>query len=303
MRVTTPGSGLPALRSFLGFALLCSAVSACATGQRLTYDQNDVRIGLETDPSVTRSKQPVGNAHPAQVTSEELKILLGMVRVSGWSGTVAGIFETPRPVPLLTEVQLNSHVAHISEAFAQAAPQERVFFSFPKPEVHYSEDRTTGALFLRDRYLHVAVTDHSSVIQADTAGGDARDIRDTKGMKLWIAKPAVEATVPDAETPRWAPFETVHISLNVKQALARQATPPASVSREQSRTPTPAQQGSQQEMQDQIRELTDSNTELRGQLDEQKTKMKDLSEDLNRLRRELDQNKAGKPPARKPQTQ
>jgi predicted RNase H-like nuclease (RuvC/YqgF family) len=74
------------------------------------------------------------------------------------------------------------------------------------------------------------------------------------------------------------------------------------VSREQSRTPTPAQQGSQQEMQDQIRELTDSNTELRGQLDEQKTKMKDLSEDLNRLRRELDQNKGGKPPARKPQT-
>ena len=302
MRISTPIGGLSDLRSILGYVLLILALSACATGQRMTYDQDDVRIGLETDPSVTRSKQPVANAHPAQVTSEEIKILLDVVRVSGWSGTVAGIFETPRPVPLLTEAQLNSHVAHISEAFGQAGPNERVFFSFPKPDVHYSEDRTTGALFLRDRYLHVVVTDHSSVIHADTAGGDARDIRDTKGMKLWIAKPAVEATVPDAEEPRWAPFETVHISVNVKQALARQAMPPASVSREQHRTPTPAQQGSQQEMQDQIRELTDSNTELRGQLDEQKAKMKDLSEDINRLRRELDQNKAGKPPARKPQT-
>ena len=299
MRINTPGGGLPALRSFLGWVLLFSTMCACATGQRMTYDQNDVRIGVEPDPSVTRSKQPVANAHPAQVTSEELKTLLGVVRVSGWSGTLAGIFETPRPVPLLTDAQLNSHVAHISDAFAQAAPNERVFFSFPKPDVHYSEDRTTGALFLRDRYLHVVVTDHSSVIHADTAGGDARDIRDTKGMKLWIAKPAGEAPVPDAEEPRWAPFETVHISLNVKQALARQATPPVPVSREQGRTPTPAQQGSRQEMQDQIRELTDSNTELREQLDEQKAMMKDLSEDINRLRRELDQNKAGKPPARK----
>ncbi|HEX5549713.1 MAG TPA: hypothetical protein VFX36_02710 [Nitrospira sp.] len=303
MRINPPGGGLPALRSFLGCVLLFSALGACATGQRMTYDQDDIRIGVETDPSVTRSKQPVANAHPAQVTSEELKTLLGVVRVSGWSGTIAGIFETPRPVPLLTEAQLNSHAAHFSEAFAQAGPNERVFFSFPKPDVHYSEDRTTGALFLRDRYLHVVVTDHSSVIHADTAGGDARDIRDTKGMKLWIAKPAGEATVPDAEEPRWAPFETVHISLNVKQALARQATPQAPVSREPSRTPTPAQQGSRQEMQDQIRELTDSNTELREQLDEQKAKMKDLSEDINRLRRELDQNKAGKPPARKTPTQ
>jgi hypothetical protein len=303
MRINPPGGGRPALRSFLGCVLLFSALGACATGQRMTYDQDDIRIGVETDPSVTRSKQPVANAHPAQVTSEELKTLLGVVRVSGWSGTIAGIFETPRPVPLLTQAQLNSHAAHFSEAFAQAGPNERVFFSFPKPDVHYSEDRTTGALFLRDRYLHVVVTDHSSVIHADTAGGDARDIRDTKGMKLWIAKPAGEATVPDAEEPRWAPFETVHISLNVKQALARQATPQAPVSREPSRTPTPAEQGSRQEMQDQIRELTDSNTELREQLDEQKAKMKDLSEDINRLRRELDQNKAGKPPARKTPTQ
>jgi hypothetical protein len=263
------------------------------------YDQDDVRIGVEPDPSVTRSKQTVANAHPAQVTADEIKTLLAVLRVSGWSGTIAGIFETPRPVPVFTDAQLNAHAAQLSEAFAQAQPHERVFFSFPKPDVHYSEDRTAGALFFRDRYLHVVVTDHSSVIQADTAGGDARDIRDTKGMKLWIAKPAAEATVPDTELPRWAPFETVHISLNVKQALAKQAAPPAAVSREESRTSTPGQQGSQQNLQNQIRELSDSNTELREQLDEQKAKLKDLIDDMNRLRLELDQTKAGKPPARK----
>lgn len=286
-------------QSFLVGALLLFALSACSTGQRVIYDQEDVHIAIEPDPSVTRSKQPVANAHPAQVATEEIKTLLSVVRVSGWSGTIAGIFLTPRPVPLLTDAQINSHAAHLSEAFAQAGPHERVSFSFPKPDVHYSEDRTTGALFLRDRYLHVVVTDHSSVIQADTAGGDAKDIRDTKGMKLSIAKPAVEATVPDAEMPRWAPFETVHISLNVKQALARQAAPPTPVSREQRHTPTRVQESSQQDLQNQVHELTNSNAELREQLDEQKAKMKDLTDDMNRLRLELDQTKSGNPPTLK----
>ena len=278
--------------------VVLSILSACATG-RLVYDQEDVRIGIETDPSVTRSEHAVANFHPAQISPDDIKTLLGVIRVSGWSGTIAGIFETPRPVPLLTEAQLNNHAGHLSEAFAQAGASERVFFSFPKPDVHYSEDRTSGALFLRDRYLHIVVTDHSSVIQADTAGGDTKDIRDSKGMKLWVAYPAAQATVPDAELPRWPPFETVHISLNVKQVLARQLQrSPAQTSHEQDYAPgTP--QPSQQDMQDQIRDLTNSNQELREQLDAQKAKMKNLTEDMNRLRNEVDQHKAGKPPGRK----
>lgn len=298
MRLSTPQEHVRAPRLFFWATLVLSALTACATGERLIYNRDDVRIGVETDPSVARAKTPVANAHPAQLTPEDIKILLGVVRVSGWSGTIAGIFETPRPVPLLTPTQLENHAGHLADAFAQAQPHERVFFSFPKPGVHYSEDRTSGALFLRDRYLHVVVTDHSSVLQADTAGGDTRDIRDTKGMKLWIAKPAAEATVPDAEQPRWAPFETVHISLNVKQALALRSLPSASPSGGQTRVPETGQEGPQQDLHEQIRDLSNSNAELREQLDEQKMKMKELTEDMNRLRLELDQ-KGGKPPVRK----
>jgi peptidoglycan hydrolase CwlO-like protein len=71
------------------------------------------------------------------------------------------------------------------------------------------------------------------------------------------------------------------------------------VSREQGRTSTPVRQGSEQDLQNQIRDLSNSNTELREQLDEQKAKMKDLTDDMNRLRLELDQTKTGKPPVRK----
>jgi hypothetical protein len=306
MRITPPKASVPALRIVLGCFFVLSIFIACSTG-RIVYNQDDVRIGIETDPSVARSKHPVVNAHPAHISGDDIKTLLGVVRVSGWSGTIAGIFESPRPVPLLTDAQLENHSGHLSEALAQAGPQERVVFSFPKPDVHYSEDRTTGSLFLRERYLHLVVTDHSSVIQADTAGGDARDIRDTKGMKLWVAKPAVEAVVPDAEMPRWAPFETVHISLNVKDVLARRSTPPGAsqMTRDDGHQRPPARQESpsQQDLQNQIRELTNSNLELRERLDEQKARVKDLTDDVNRLRLELDQNKAGKPPVRKTPTQ
>jgi hypothetical protein len=205
----------------------------------MVYDQDGATIAVEADPSVTRSKQPVTNAHPARLTTEDVKALLSVVQISGWSGTIAGIFQSPRPIPLLTDDQLTNFAAPFAAALAEAGPSERVHFSFPKPGVTYSEDRTSGALFLRGRYLHLVVTDHSSVLQADTGGDNLKDIRDTKGLKLWIARPGVEAIVPDAELPRWAPFETTHVSLNVKDLLAHRPRSTNAHSPEGSNRPMP----------------------------------------------------------------
>ncbi len=292
MRLVIPGR--------ISYCVMVLGLSACTgfSGERLIYDQNDARIGIERDPTISRSDVPPSNAHPATVTASEVGALLGAIRVSGWSGTIAGIFESPKPTALLTQRQLHMFASPVAEALRKAGPTERVFFSFPKPDVKYSEDRTAGALFLRGPYMHLVLTDHSSVIQADTGGGEVKDIRDTKGMKLWLDHPAVEAVVPDAEEPRWAPFETVHISVNIKQlfALSRirrpeTAMPEAPAGRESSLSP--------QDLQNQVRELTNSNLELRERLDEQKTDMKRLSEDINRLRLELEEAKTGKPPTRK----
>jgi TolA-binding protein len=122
-------------------------------------------------------------------------------------------------------------------------------------------------------------------------------------MKLWVAKPAQPATVPDSEEPRWTPFENTHISLNVGETLAlRSANLPVQASREvgsaasSSVEPTP----SRQELQDQIRELTNSNLELRQRLDEQAKRMKDLIEEMNRFRLELDQSNTKRPPRKSP---
>lgn len=292
--------------SFLLSIAVLSSCSLLTANERLVYDRQGIRIGLEADPTVTRSDPPALNNHPADLSPKELETLLQVIQVTGWSGTLVGMLETPRPVPLFTSKELSAISTHLAAALHEAKPTERVFFSLPKPDVAYSEDRTAGALFVRGRYLHVVVTDHSSFVQADTGGGEVKDIRDTKGMQLWVARPAQAATVPDLEEPRWAPFETVHLSLSIKDILARQATPaPIRVDRAQAAVAAPSEPVSSRaavspdELQVQIRELTGSNLELRSRLDDQNKRMQALIEEIGQLRRELEKAKSAKQTPRK----
>jgi len=288
----------------IGLVLAAAGLPACAawTGEKTTYNQGGAKVGLERDPTIARGKTEVYNAHPANLTAAEVRTLLGAVEVSGWTGTIVGIFENPRPVPLLTDEQLGAYSDPVADALRQAGPAERVTFSFPKPDVKYSENRTIGSLFVRDKYLHVVLTDHSSLTRADTGGDDLKDPRDTKGMKLWVARPAHAAIVPDLQEPNWAAFETVHVSLNMQEVIAlRSAKPPVQVGRESAGTSSLANDAgpSKQDLQNQVRELTNSNLELRGRLDDQAKQMKALTDEMNRLRLEMDQGRPPKTPSRK----
>ncbi len=288
--------------SLLSGMLLCALlnISACSffNHGRSVYDQGGIRIGVEPDPSVRRSGQAVINKHPIDISPKEIESRLQVLWVSGYSGTLMGMLAKPEPVPLFTSQELATISDHLATAFREAKETERVFFSLPKPDVTYSEDRTVGFLFFRGRYLHVVLTDHSSFIRTDTSGGEYKDIRDTKGMKLWVAGPAQAAKVPDLEEPRWAHFEKVHVSLNVDEALARKEKfPDTHVNQERAVAPSavspPAvKEGHQrmvppEELQKQIQELSSTNQELRGRLDEQSGRMQQLQDQLEQLRHTL----------------
>lgn len=294
-----------AIRGFhsLLLTLTLAGITSCALlpNHRVTFNQDDAQIGIEDDPTISAKQTDVQNAHPAQLSVEQVRSLLSVIQVSGWSGTLMGIFVSPPPFPLLSPEELQKYSSPVADALKEAGPTERVFFSFPKPGGRYSEDRTAGALFLRGRYLHVVVTDHSSILRADTGGDNLRDIRDTKGMKLWIAKPAELATVPDAEEPKWASFETTHISLNYIQALALLTTAPSNREGRANLKPPPpsGDPAPKQDVREQVRELTDSNRQLREQLDDQSKKTKELSDEIDRLRQEVDQTKPAKSSPRK----
>ncbi|MGE0273802.1 MAG: hypothetical protein AB7R40_00070 [Nitrospiraceae bacterium] len=301
-------------RVMLAVGTLCLMLSSCQYFSRgqLLFDRYGIEVGLQPDPSVPRSSPPAPNAHPIDMPTEKMALMLSAIRVSGWSGTLVGYFESPRQIPLFDDADLRLVAAPIAQAFREAAPTERVFFYLPNPKSAYG-DATAGSLFIRDSYLHVVITDHKAFARADTAGGDEKDARDTKGMRLWIAPPYKAAEVPPSQEPDWAPFETVHLSVSPNAILARNTVgstgaaskaavrpPAAGADQAGATTREPAAGGeSPQDLKLQIRELTQSNLDLRDRLNEQTRQVHELKDELARLRGEMDRSKPKSPPARK----
>ena len=146
----------------------------------------------------------------------------------------------------------------------------------------------------------MVLTDHYAFLQADPGGGEKRDPRDTKGMKLWVVESARAATVPEEKEPHWNAFEKVHISLNPRKVLSGQKLPQAGEgsSRPSVTMPVAGQlaikaDSSTTDMTEsvnnlrlQIRELNNANLDLKSQLKEQSVIMEKLQADFEGLRNE-----------------
>ena len=276
--------------------------------QRFIFNERGMRVGIETDPSVHRASPPILNEHPGHLTPQEIQTLLGAVRVSGWSGTVVGWFDQPRPIALFDEADLQAIAKPIAAAVQQALPTQRIVFSLSNPKSAYG-DATTGALFLRHATLHLVVTDHKAFPRADTAGGDEKDLRDTKGMTLSLPRPYQAAVLRHADEPDWAPFERVHLSMPVKEMLAQahrsvngMGAPAENTQAQLKSQPAVVTESAaaSQELRLQIRELTQSNLDLRDRLNQQTEQLQELKEELTKLRRESEGTKSKRPPSRKP---
>jgi hypothetical protein len=286
------------------FSLSCLLMlTACGltSQQRVLYQASDIQVGIMTDLSTNdHASSPVRNRHPVDLTPREIRSLIGSLEVSGWSGTMIGLFSTPQPKPVFTEAERAELAEPLAVAFHQATPRERVFFSIKNPDAPYETDRTSGSLFFRDDYLHVVLTDHYTLLQADPGGGEKRDLRDTKGMKLWVAGSARAAIVPEEKEPRWTAFEKVHISLIPVEALAGQRVPQTATgsSRPQVATPAVPQPSlkadtaattapeSVNDLRLQMRELTNANLDLQSQLKEQSSTIEKLKAEVEGLRNE-----------------
>jgi hypothetical protein len=273
-------------------SLLMLAACGATSQQRLLYQASDIEVGLITDGSTNEyAEPPVRNRHPVDLTPQNIRALLGSLEVSGWSGALIGLFSPPQPRPVFTWSELAQLAEPLAAAFRIATPGERIFFSIQNPAEPYESDRTSGSLFFRDDYLHVVLTDHVAFLQADSGGGETRDPRDTKGMKLWVVAPAQATTVPEEKEPRWNAFEKVHISLRPTEVLAGQRMSHAENSSSPSRftagqpaskdySPATHTTESVNDLRLRIRELTNANVTLRSQLKEQSDTIEKLQHDF-----------------------
>ena len=295
-------SGRTVAGFLFGLACLLVLIGCGATSQqRILYEASGIQVGIMTDLSTNDDgSSPVRNRHPADLTPREIRSLIGSLEVSGWSGTILGLLTAPQPKPLFTEAERAELAEPLAAAFHAATPRERVFFAIQNPDAPYDTDRTSGSLFFRDDYLHVVLTDHYAFLQADPGGGEKRDPRDTKGMKLWMVTPAQVATVPEEKEPHWNAFEKVHISFNPREVLSGQKLPQAGEG--SSRPPVTMPVGGQlaikadssttdmtesvNNLRLQIRELNNANLDLKSQLKEQSVIMEKLQAEFEGLRNE-----------------
>ena len=254
-----------------------------------------------TDMSTKEQASPfVGNRHPADLTPQDIRLLIGSLEVSGWSGTLRGLFSTPHPRQVFAKAEIIALGEPLATAFREATPRERIFFVIQNPMAPYESDRTAGSLFFRDDYLHMVLTDHYAFLQADPGGGEKRDPRDTKGMKLGVVGLASAATVPEEKEPHWNAFEKVHISLKpvevlvgqrVLQAAAGSSQPQATLSATGQSTMKADSAAtnvteSANDLRLQLQELTNANIDLRAQLKEQSGTIEKLQAEFERLRNE-----------------
>ena len=295
-------SGKTAAGLLFGLSCLLGLTACGGTSQhRVLYQASGIQVGLMTDLSTNeQASSPVRNRHPADLAPQDIRSLIGSLDVSGWSGTMIGLLSPPHPRPVFTEAELAALAEPLAAAFREATPRERVFFTIQNSAVPYETDRTSGSLFFRDDYLHVVLTDHYAFLQADPGGGEKRDPRDTKGMKLWVIGSARAATVPDEKEPHWTAFEKVHISLIPVEVLAGQRVPQATTGSSQSQATRPATgqpalkadtaatnvTESANDLHLQLRELTNANIDLRAQLKEQSGTIEKLQAEFERLRNE-----------------
>lgn len=276
--------------------------------QRLVYEAKGIQVGIEADHTVDlRATPPVLNSHPAKITTEEVRTLLGSLEVSGWTGIIVGIFETPQPKPVFGGAALANLAEQFAKAFSEATPADRVYFSLQNPTARYETDRTAGSMFIRDGYLHFILWDHYGFEKADPGGGERRDPRDTKGMRLWVTRPAQSASVPEDKEPHWSSFEKVHISLNVREVLtalrgthgvtkppAASPAPAAAVSASPIKDATAPAPGNHDTVQQQIQELGNANQQLRTQSEQQTKELEQLKEELRRIREDMKSAKDSK---------
>lgn len=313
-------------RSVAGLLFVLSwllVLTGCGTTsqQRVLYEASGIQVGIITDLSTNEhATPPVRNRHPAELTPKEIRSVVGSLEVSGWSGTLLGLFSAPQPKPVFTEAELVLLAEPLAAAFHAATPRERVFFVVQNLDAPYDTDRTSGSLFFRDDYLHVVLTDHYAFLQADPGGGEKRDPHDTKGMKLWIGGSARAASVPEGKEPHWNAFEKVHISLKPEEILAGQnvpqgapgpSRPPIALATTGQLDPkvdtsAPSMTESVTDLRLQIRELTNANLDLRTQLKGQSDTIEKLKAEFEELRNEkkpgISKPSSGPKPSRKQAT-
>lgn len=205
----------------IGQVLLMTAIlqTACSLDRQILYGRGDLQVGLQHDPTTDvigvgdmgSGTASLRNDHPYVFTQAELRQLLGSLVVAVLNDDAQR--SRHLDVPLYRADELNRLVPWVTSAFSRASRTDRVFFSLASTPFSSTGGRTTGTLFVRNHYLHVAIKPFVLPVEGATAKIAGRS------MTIRAAEPVQEVLIGGSGDRLWSKHETIHISLRIPEEI------------------------------------------------------------------------------------
>lgn len=292
--------------------LLAGTLAGCAlfsSSGRVIYQQGRTTVQLERDPSAGGTFTSGGNSHPASIKSAQLASLLRGVQVRSEQGLVGAILSLAVPAEeVFTEEEVMLLAPLLADGLAQAAQSERVSFTHWSSQPGRRNGPLSGHIAIREPYLRFGLNDHPTVGWQDPEDPSASKLYTLEFQREGFVKPSSEEERSASRRAR--PMIQIDYrrylallqdqggpstAIKDQPVTAPAATrPPSAASTEPRRAAPASDSETVKDLRRQVKELTDSNQELRATLkalQERRDQSTALTEELARIRQELAETK------------
>lgn len=128
---------------------------------RVVYEDPVNFVRLEPDPHVFEELPATQHRHPFTLDPERMIDALKGLSVREHRNTLQRLIsgEAPRE-PVFREEEIRFLSSKLTEALAQAHPNERVTFYLSKPQTSIKREITSGGLYVHDHALHFILGNH-----------------------------------------------------------------------------------------------------------------------------------------------
>jgi len=292
--------------------LLVGALTSCALSAppgRILYKEGRTVVQLEADPSVGGTSLEGLNSHPASIKPAQVAAILRGIQIRSEQGLLGILLSLAVPAEaVFTEDEVAQLAPVLADGLAQAGPSERVSFRLWSVQPGRRNAPLSGYVSVRNPYLKFGLNEHPTI--------GWQDPEDPSAPKLYELEFQREAFLrPGTEEERKAGRRTrplIQIDYRRYLAAAQEPSGPAAAAKEPPgvtsagtgpptvppatapREKVSPEKAAQNDLQRQVKELTDSNQELRARLKEALARQESAqaaNEELTRLRQELAETK------------
>lgn len=190
--------------SILGVLVSLSVGCATAPPPRAVYQDNATAIRLQLDP-----KAGTGHSHPAKLSPDMIQYVLNGVRIQSRKSVVPSIITGDTPlVTAFSKEEQTLLARHLSQALAEAKPEELVTFYRRVSTSTVGLAITSGGLFVHDQHLYVILANDRTLPSEGMSQSIVSEIDPVENPLLPISRTSFRATFVPAtsmvpEDERW----------------------------------------------------------------------------------------------------